>query len=139
MKNYSKKKIIWIVVGITLGIGYVFSLFEKEEVTAAQPVIEMTQAQKDSVEKVHLEAEAKRKIDVQFSAWDGSHIKLERAIKKSMNDPSSYEHVETKYWTNGSGLIVATTFRGANAFGGKVIQTVKAEIDADGNIVKVYE
>lgn len=32
-----------------------------------------------------------------FSSWDGSHTGLERFIKKKMNAPSSYEHIETRY------------------------------------------
>ena len=37
------------------------------------------------------------KVKEQFSSWDGAHKNLEKAIKKNMNDPSSYEHVETTY------------------------------------------
>ena len=36
-------------------------------------------------------------IDRQFSPWDGSHLKLTKVIKKSMNDEDSYDHVETSY------------------------------------------
>lgn len=50
--------------------------------------------------KIAVEARKKR-IDRQFSAWDGSHNNLERLIKRSMNDPDSYEHDETVYWDRG--------------------------------------
>ena len=76
-----------------------------------------------------LAAERKKKIDRQFSSWDGSHRNLERYIKKLMNDPSSYDHVETVYWDRGNCLIVKTTFRGKNAFGGVVINSIKAKVD----------
>ncbi|HBN7642451.1 hypothetical protein NDR77_13400 [Pseudomonas aeruginosa] len=85
-------------------------------------------------------AEARKKlIESQFSAWDGSHRTLERAIKKSMNDPDSYEHDETSYWDRGDHLVVLTHFRGRNAFGGMVRNSVKAKVDLNGNILEVID
>jgi tetratricopeptide (TPR) repeat protein len=85
-------------------------------------------------------AEARKKlIESQFSAWDGSHRTLERAIKKSMNDPDSYEHDETSYWDRGDHLVVETHFRGRNAFGGMVRNSVKVKVDLNGNILEVIE
>lgn len=96
------------------------------------------QAEKDKAfaKKAVIEARVK-KIQSQFSAWDGSHRTLERAIQKSMNDPDSYEHVETTYRDLGDSLIVSTTFRGKNGFGGVVKNTVVAQVDLDGNILKI--
>ncbi|MFB2853507.1 DUF4875 domain-containing protein [Aeromonas allosaccharophila] len=96
------------------------------------------QAEKDKAfaKKAVIEARIK-KLESQFSAWDGSHRTLERAIKKSMNDPDSYEHVETTYRDLGDSLIVSTTFRGKNGFGGVVKNTVVAQVDLDGNILNI--
>ncbi|MCX9105894.1 DUF4875 domain-containing protein [Aeromonas veronii] len=91
---------------------------------------------KVSAKKAVIEARIK-KLESQFSAWDGSHRTLERAIKKSMNDPDSYEHVETTYRDLGDSLIVSTTFRGKNGFGGVVKNTVVAQVDLDGNILSI--
>ena len=102
----------------------------------------------DKVERRRAAAERKKKeaertaarekqIEAQFSAWDGSHRNLERAIEQSMNDPDSYEHVETVYWDMKSHLVVKTTFRGKNAFGGLVINWVKAKVDLNGNVLAV--
>ena len=33
----------------------------------------------------------------QFSAWDGSHVELEKLIISNLNDEKSYEHIETTY------------------------------------------
>ena len=74
-----------------------------------------------------------------FSSWDGSHRGVSKLIKASMNDPDSYEHVETLYRDNGDHLVVKTTFRGKNAFGGKVINWVRAKVDLDGNVLLVIE
>jgi hypothetical protein len=79
----------------------------------------------------------KERIEKNFSAWDGSHRGLTEIIKKSMNDPDSYEHVETIYWDKGDHLIVKTTFRGKNAFGGVVKNWVMAKADLNGNIIEV--
>ena len=79
----------------------------------------------------------KELVEKHFSSWDGSHIGLTALIKKTMNDPSSYEHVETTYSDNASYLIVKTTFRGKNAFGGTVTNWIRAKVDLSGNITEV--
>lgn len=79
------------------------------------------------------------KIQNQFSLWDGSHRNLEKLIKKTMNDPKSYKHVETVYWDKGDHLIIKTTFRGKNVFGGMVINWVTAKVDYDGNVMSIIE
>ena len=79
----------------------------------------------------------KEQIEKHFSAWDGSHRGLTKLIKKSMNDPDSYNHVETRYSDKGDHLIVKTTFRGKNAFGGVVKNWVIAKVDLNGNVIEV--
>lgn len=78
-------------------------------------------------------------IDRQFSNWNGSHRNLERMIKKAMNDPESYVHDETSYLDKGNYLIVKTTYRGKNAFGGIVRNVVKAKISLDGEILQIID
>lgn len=81
--------------------------------------------------------ERRRSINRQFSAWDGSNPFLENYIKQNMNDPGSYEHIETTYTDKGSYILVYTTFRGKNAFGAKVINHVKAKMDLEGNVLSM--
>ena len=78
-------------------------------------------------------------IEEQFSVWDGSHRELTKFIKESMNDPSSYEHVKTAYEDREDYLIVETTFRGKNAFGGIVKNTVRAKVSLDGKIIEITD
>lgn len=85
------------------------------------------------------EEEREKKIQEQFSIWDGSHRDLTRVIKNSMNNPSSYEHVETRHWVMDDHMIVSTTFRGTNAFGGTVTNTVKAKVSLDGEVIEILE
>ena len=85
------------------------------------------------------EAKARRKkeIESQFSAWDGSHIEFTKLLKDQMNNPSSFEHVQTRYIDNGETLQIITTYRGTNAFGGVVSQTNSANYDLDGNLINI--
>ena len=78
-----------------------------------------------------------KKIETIFSPWDGSHFALERLIKKSMNDPDSYEHIGTTYRDDVHSIFVVTKFRGTNAFGAKVLTTVTAQVDFEGNVIEV--
>lgn len=85
-------------------------------------------------------AETKAKsIQNQFSSWNGAHINLERTIKTSMNDPKSFEHIESSYIDQGDYILVQTRFRGTNAFSAKVINVVKAKVDLQGTILEVID
>lgn len=81
------------------------------------------------------------KFKGQVRSFDDSYRPLTAAIKKSMNDPSTYSHVETKYrfvLNNSSPYAVVTTvFRGSNSFGAIVQNTVSAKVDLrSGDIVE---
>lgn len=131
MKN--QKTIAYVILA---GIIFVFVLIFSASIVknGNKPAIdEMVTEEQDSI------AVRQKAIESQFSAWDGSHINLTKLIKRSMNDPASYEHVETKYWEYPDGLLVATTFRGNNAFGGKVLQTIKAEVTLQGTVTKTFD
>lgn len=81
-------------------------------------------------------AERQKKIEAQFSGWSGAHYNFERMIKDAMNDPGSYEHVETKYIDKGSYIRVSCTFRGKNGFGGTVKNTKIADFSVNGTFLK---
>ena len=86
----------------------------------------------------HKELTREERIKKAFHPWDGAHINLERWVKKSMNDPNSYEHVETRFReATGDSVFIIMTFRGKNAFGGVVKNTVTCWTDLDGNIISV--
>jgi len=95
------------------------------------------EAEAERARQTKLVQDRKKLVESQFSAWNGSHPALTRLIKENMNDPDSYEHVETRFRDQGSSIIVTTKFRGANAFGGKVVNTVQATVDFEGNIVEI--
>lgn len=93
---------------------------------------------RESREDERLAAERQKKIEEQFSDWNGSHRNLERYIKENMLDPKSYYHIKTDYWDKGTYIIVKTTFRGKNAFGGLEINSTKAKVDDNGNLIQIY-
>lgn len=107
--------------------------------------INLAKAKQDSLDRIQREAERlvneqkarKEKIEMQFSSWDGSHPGLTNLIKENMNDPDSYEHIKTKFRDDGNSILVITEFRGKNAFGGKVKNTVSARVDLNGNVIEV--
>ena len=109
------------------------TLTTQEKVSTSTPTTQekvMSATEKIAAEKSsedNRKAELQKKANSYFSPWDGSHRDLERSIKNSMNDPDSYEHVETTFGINydTEELTVVTKFRGKNAFGGKVINSAK--------------
>lgn len=70
-----------------------------------------------------------KKVQGFFSPYDGSHRGLEKSIKSSMNDPDSYDHVETRYRDDSTTILVTTKFRGKNAFGGVIVNYAKGKLD----------
>ncbi len=111
----------------------------KEYIKEKQEKEKREKEQKEKEEVERKKRERTQKIEKQFSARDGSHRNLEKMIKKSMNDPSSYEHEETVYRDMKKHLIVRTTFRWKNAFGWVVKNTVKAKVSLDGDIIEIIE
>lgn len=75
-------------------------------------------------------------IEGQFSAWDGSHILMKKAIKKHMRDPDSFDHIETVWKERQDHIEVTMSYRGANAFGGKVVEYKTAHFGIDGRFIK---
>lgn len=105
-----------------------------------EAAIEEAKKQDEEAEAAVAKAlDRQKSIKSQFSSWDGSHRNLERLIKKSMNDPDSYEHDSTSYLDRKDHLLVQTSFRGKNAFGGVVKNTVIAIVDLNGNILEVIK
>ena len=58
-----------------------------------------------------------------LSWWDGSHSGVNDLIKRSLNDPGSFEHIETwfsKWPVDGELHYVRVEFTAKNAFGGRI-------------------
>lgn len=71
-------------------------------------------------------AEERRKGFHCLSKWDGSHRLFVQLVKRRMNDPDSFDHVETRVTPVQSDTgrhAIMMVFRGRNAFGGVVKNT----------------
>lgn len=67
-----------------------------------------------------------------FSNWDGSNVELVEAVKAKMNDPDSFEHVETGWKDDQDGtLFLKMIFRGKNGFGGVITSSATAVFNKD--------
>ncbi len=84
--------------------------------------------ERKAIEKASKEAEEKRKGYHCFSSWDGSHAELEKSVKRHMNDPKSYDHIETRITpADQNGMhVVIMEFSGKNAFGGTIRNLAQA-------------
>ena len=78
-----------------------------------------------------------QQIKSQFSPWDGSHKSLTKIIKKSLDDPGSYEHVRTRYDDRVVNLVVSTTYRSKGAAGDTVTSTMTAKFDLNGKLLEI--
>jgi len=67
---------------------------------------------------------------------DGSHKGLVQYVKDHMNDPNSFEHVETKSYNTSNGLLVRITWRGKNKFGGVVTNSILRRISSTGKVLE---
>ncbi len=78
-----------------------------------------------------IEAAEKRKAGFHcLSSWDGSHRELVRALKLTLRDPDSFEHIETKITPVNDkgehGLIMS--YRARNGFGGMNVGSLLASV-----------
>ena len=129
IKKQSRKnrKFMWLFFLIIVIIVILTNAPGKQELTNPK----LSKFQNDSI-KHH------NHVIKQFSSWSGEHYNSVKLIKKSMNDPESYDHVETKYTDlSKNGLKVFTKFRGKNLYGGVVTQTYVTFIDTLGNVTKI--
>lgn len=109
------------VILLLIIIGSATSIYDS---TKPKPVKTAEQIREDQIKKY-------------FDVWDGSHTNLTKVIKDSLNDPKSYQHDKTLYFDRGDHLIVETTFRTKNKYGGMVTYQIKAKTDLSGNVLQI--
>jgi hypothetical protein len=72
------------------------------------------------------------KLESCFSTFGHHLYDFENAVKNALNNPHSYEHVETVAMpTDADGYNATLTFRGQNGFGAIRTETIRAVIDPD--------
>ena len=100
-------------------------------------------SERSKLQQAKRETEIQEKVKAQFSAWDGSHRTLVETVKKTLNDPGSFEHLETKdmrgtAWPET--FVVRMEYTAKNAFGGRLRKYVLVEISVEtGRITQVLD
>lgn len=80
------------------------------------------------------------KIEQQFSPADGRHYNLQFFIEDNINDPSSFEHVETRYSVKEDHILVQMTYRAKNMFNALVLNQVTAKVHLEtGEVLEIVE
>lgn len=81
-----------------------------------------------------------QKIEKQFSPADGRHYNLQFFIEDNINDPSSFEHVETRYTVKEDHILVQMTYRAKNMFNALVLNQVTAKVHLEtGEVLEIVE
>lgn len=116
-------------------------IFENDSVPSYESFIDqkIVENQKMNIEAEQLIAKTQKEYEERkkafeekcLSSWDGSHRELVELVEKSMNDPKSFEHNETRYKLFKDYAVVIMSFRGKNAFGGTVLNSVTAKVSLD--------
>lgn len=89
-------------------------------------------------------AEHKKQMD-QFeknclSGWDGSHGELVKYVKDRMDDPRSFEHIETRFGINENYVGIVMTYKGKNGYKGTVTKSIRAKVNLnDCSLVSVEQ
>lgn len=78
-----------------------------------------------------------KQVERLFSAWDGSATSVVTIVKQNMLEPRSFEHIETRYYDMNDYIEVHMQYRGKNAFGGVVRNSVLAKMDINGKILYI--
>jgi len=100
---------------------------------AAREAAEERARAAERAEEERAEAEERRKGFHCLSAWNGSHPRFVAGVKERLNDPRSFEHVETRVTpVNPDGQhVIEMEFRARNGFGALVLNTAYGTYSPD--------
>lgn len=73
-----------------------------------------------------------QRIDKEFN-YDGSFTPLVVEVIKSLKDPDSFEHIETKVMDREDNLFITMKYRARNSLGGMVVEQASAIYWPDKN------
>lgn len=113
-----------------------------EEIQILEKELENKNLTKAQREEIEIELKSIRTLQFankHISSWDRSNPELKKYVKKSMNDPKSFEHVSTEFSYGKKNVTAKMIYRGNNAFGAKVLGAVKGTLDYNGNLLEVQD
>lgn len=127
-KNYGP---ITVALFVAAAVMFWFALSgddgDSQQAAQAEPEAE----QAETAEETELEM-IRRKLGDDV-LYDGRFAPLARRVKNNMNNPDSFEHVESRYADDGDRVYILMTYRGENAYGATVTEQVEALVDYDSN------
>ena len=122
------------------------SIFDDASTPEEAIAIALEEYGMDPEEKARVQAaelltdeERQEMIDKQFDPWDGSHITVKAYIIARMNNPKSFDHIETIYYDDFDSIRVYMTYRGTNAFNAVVTNRVGYRLALDGTPLELLE
>ncbi|MHA8077843.1 hypothetical protein [Aquirufa antheringensis] len=91
-----------------------------------------------TTEKKSVPQTNEEKVNELQNGYDGSFPSVVKFVKNSMNDPDSFEHVESRtgYYEKES-FIVSMKYRGKNPFGGVITKYIDVKLDYSGNVISI--
>ena len=130
--------------GCLIAFGVIFGIFllfwfsgSNKEQKIDETTANFTVEDVDRANAENNKPKTKAEIEGLFSTWDGSLPSLKEQVKDNLQNPDSFEHVDTQYRDDGDGLTVKMKYRGENGFGAIRTQTVTAKVDYGGNILYI--
>jgi hypothetical protein len=122
----SERTPIWMrLVGIIIVIGLLWNAVPNDT--------DSNSSKSKSVQKTNEE-----RVSELQSGYDGSIPSVVKFVKNSMNDPESFEHVETRTgFYEKESFIVSMKYRGKNPFGGVITKYIDVKSDYSGNVISI--
>lgn len=97
--------------------------------------------EKKRLEKEEVKAKEERKEHFEsecLSDWDGSCPDLVEKVKGVLNDPKSFQHVETRYIIQENSYYIEMKFRAKNSYGALILNVSTALVDENCKVLS-YE
>jgi hypothetical protein len=122
----SEKTPVWMrLVGLIIVIGLLWNAVPNDT--------ESNTSKSKSTPKTNEE-----RVSILQSGYDGSIRSVVKFVKNSMNDPDSFEHVETRTgFYEKENFIVSMKYRGKNPFGGVITKYIDVKVDYSGNVISI--
>ena len=138
--RWGRSSTLFLLYNVLLGAGStIYSTMKRLLALFAIPLF-FACTETDSKWPYTQEEENRRKkemISKCISEWEGSYIELTTYIKENMNDPDSYKHIKSHHYYKDGKLYITTEFRGKNAFGGMVKETLSVVVDFNCNVIEI--
>jgi len=72
-------------------------------------------------------------------AQNEARYQMKLIVKEVIGDEDSYDHIKSNYIYNSEGFIIQHKFSFNNAYGGRVKQTISAQANHKGQIIRMIE